>query len=409
MRPSPATARGRPRARPAAGRLAGSPPRFVIFAAVLAPLGGLVYFAAHGSGDVWPNLIANVLPYAMRTTVLLLTGVGVLTAAIGVGTAWLVTMFRFPGKRVFEWALLLPLAVPTYIVAYAYLDVMHPLGPVQTTLRAILGITGRAICGSRRYARWAAHLPARCGALPLCLSAGARALPDAIGGDARGCAHARRRPVARLFRVALPLARPAIAVGVSLALMEALNDIGASEFLGVWTLTVAIYTTWVVRMSVEGAAQIALVMLAVVFALLLVERWARRRQRFSAHAQRHHAPTPRQLSGAAGAGASLACSLPIFFGFLIPVSYLVYASWTRSSPGLPPELADGSANRDAGGHRHRSSRSRSGWSLPMRSALSKSPAAPDRAARHDRLRPAGHGARRRASGAARHLRQRSTR
>jgi iron(III) transport system permease protein len=110
----------------------------VVLALVILPLVGLIYFAARGSGDVWPNLVANVLPYAIRTTVLLLLGVSVLVAVIGVGTAWLVTMYRFPGRRIFEWALLLPLAVPTYIIAYAYLDVMHPIGPVQSTLRDLL-------------------------------------------------------------------------------------------------------------------------------------------------------------------------------------------------------------------------------------------------------------------------------
>ena len=144
----------------------------------------------------------------------------------------------------------------------------------------------------------------------------------------------------RVFlRVAIPLARPAIAVGVSLALMEALNDIGASEFLGVRTLTVAIYTTWTVRMSVEGAAQIALVMLAVVFALILFERWARRRQLYSGQARRHHTPTPQPLGGLAALGATLACLLPIFFGFLVPASYLVVASWRRYQvAGLPRAL-----------------------------------------------------------------------
>jgi iron(III) transport system permease protein len=143
------------------------------------------------------------------------------------------------------------------------------------------------------------------------------------------------------FRVAIPLARPAVVIGVSLALMEALNDIGASEFLGVRTLTVAIYTTWTVRMSVEGAAQIALVMLAVVFGLILLERWARRRQLYSVQARRHHTPTPQQLGGVAAAGATLACSLPIIFGFVIPASYLLYASWRRFLvAGMPQALPD---------------------------------------------------------------------
>jgi iron(III) transport system permease protein len=281
-----------------------------------------------------------VLPHAIRTTVLLLLGVGILTAAIGVGAAWLVTMFRFPGKRVLDWALLLPLAVPTYIVAYAYLDVMHPIGPVQTTLRELLGITRPRdlwfpeirslegcifLLGVVLYPY--VYLPVR--ALFLMQSAATLEVARTLGANRF-----------RVFlRVAVPLARPAIAVGVSLALMEALNDIGASEFLGIRTLTVAVYTTWVVRMSVEGAAQIALVMLAVVFALVLVERWARRRRIFSAQARRHHAAVPQPLAGAVALGASLACFLPILFGFLIPASYLVVASWKRFQvAGLPAAL-----------------------------------------------------------------------
>ncbi|MGD9740756.1 MAG: ABC transporter permease, partial [Bauldia sp.] len=111
-----------------------------IAALVLAPVFGLLWFAIRGSGDLWPHLIEFVIPTATRNTAVLLIGVGIAVTIIGVGTAWLVATFRFPGRRFFEWALLLPLAVPTYIVAYAYLDVMHPTGPVQTFIRDIFGI-----------------------------------------------------------------------------------------------------------------------------------------------------------------------------------------------------------------------------------------------------------------------------
>lgn len=312
----------------------------LIVALALMPIGGIVYFALRGSGDVWPNLIANVLPHALQTTVLLLLGVGTMVTVIGVGTAWLVTMFTFPAKRVLEWALLLPLAVPTYIIAYAYLDVLHPLGPVQTALRGLLGITRprdlwfpeiRSIHGCVFLLGMVlypyVYLPVR--AVFQMQSTATLEVARTLG--------ANRLRV--FWRVAIPLARPAIAVGVSLALMEALNDIGASEFLGVRTLTVAIYTTWTVRMSVEGAAQIALVMLAVVFALILFERWARRHQRFSAQARRHHTPTPQPLGGVQAFGATLACALPILFGFLVPASYLVVASWRRFEiAGMPRAL-----------------------------------------------------------------------
>jgi iron(III) transport system permease protein len=128
---------------------------------------------------------------------------------------------------------------------------------------------------------------------------------------------------ASFFRVALPLARPAIAVGVSLVMMEALNDLGASDILGVRTLTVSIYSTWVNSSSLEGAAQIALVMLAFVVALVLWERYARRRQRFNTQAQRSRRIAPQQLKGLAAFGATSACLLPICFGFLFPALYLL--------------------------------------------------------------------------------------
>jgi iron(III) transport system permease protein len=312
----------------------------LITALALLPLAGVVYFALRGSGDVWPNLIQNVLPEALRVTLLLLLGVGAMVAIIGVGTAWLVTMFVFPGRRIFEWALLLPLAVPTYIVAYAYLDVLHPIGPVQSTLRALLGIARPRdlwfpeirtlhgcifLLGVVLYPY--VYLPVR--ALFLMQSAATLEVARTLGANR----------IKVFFRVAVPLARPAIAIGVSLALMEALNDIGASEFLGVRTLTVAIYTTWTVRMSVEGAAEIALVMLAFVFALILFERWVRRNRRYSSHAKRLHTPVPQPLGPFAAAGATLACSAPIVFGFLVPGSYLVFSSWRRfQAAGLPSAL-----------------------------------------------------------------------
>ena len=111
-----------------------------IAALVLAPVVELVAIAAQGSGDLWPHLARYVLPQAVHDTALLLAGVGAITIVVGVGTAWLVATCRFPGRDLFDWALLLPLAVPTYIVAFAYLDVLHPLGPIQTAIRAFLSI-----------------------------------------------------------------------------------------------------------------------------------------------------------------------------------------------------------------------------------------------------------------------------
>lgn len=318
----------------------------IVVAGVLAPIGGLVYYASRGSGDLWPHLAGTILPAALWTTALLLGGVGLLVSVIGVGLAWLVAMYRFPGRRLFEAALLLPLAVPTYIVAYAYLDVLHPVGPVQSTLRAILGIASprdlwfpeiRSLPGAIVLLGFVlypyVYLPAR--ALFMMQSPSMVEVARSLGGT-------RSRV---FFRVALPLARPAVAVGASLALMEALNDIGASEFLGVRTLTVAIYTTWVTRSSIEGASQIALIMLAVVVALVSLERFGRRRQRFVSRAARARPAVPIPLTGAKGMLAAVAAAMPILIGFGIPASYLAHHAIRRwSEKGMPDALPSWIAN-----------------------------------------------------------------
>lgn len=291
---------------------------------VLAPVITLAVIATDESAGLWSQLIADVVPPAFQATAALLIGVGILVIAIGAGSAWLVTAFDFPGRRILDWALLLPLAVPTYIVAYAYLDIMHPIGPVQTVLRSILGLSSpgdlwfpeiRSIFGAIILFSLVlypyVYLSTR--ALFLMQAAGLVEVAETLG--------AKPRPV--FFRIALPLARPAIVVGTSLALMEALNDIGASEFLGVRTLTVSIYSTWINRSDLPGAAQIALLMLVIVVALILVERWARRRQRFTTTTQRSQIMVPRRLDGIAGWSALLLGALPITFGFLVPASYLV--------------------------------------------------------------------------------------
>src|SRR5690606_7002157 len=223
---------------------------------VLAPLLALAWTALQGGqAGLWPHIARYVLPSAALNTVLLLAGVGVLVVAIGTGAAWLVTAYDFPGRRALAWALLLPLAVPTYIVAFAYLDLLHPLGPVQGLLRELLGYAGprefrlpdiRGLAGCIVLLGFVlypyVYLTTR--AMFMTQAAGLLEAARTLGAS----------PVEVFRRVALPLARPAIAVGAALALMEALNDIGASEFLGVQTMTVAVYTTWVTRADLPGAA-----------------------------------------------------------------------------------------------------------------------------------------------------------
>lgn len=295
----------------------------VIAIAVLAPVITLGWHAISGTTDHWTHLMSFVLPAAMRNTLLLLLGVGVVVTFLGVGSAWLIAAYQFPTRRILSWALLLPLAVPTYIVAFAYLDILHPIGPVQTLIRELLGYTSprqmrlpdlRSLPGAIVLLGFVLYPYVYLSTRVMFSSQGASLLEAAriLGESSRST----------FFRVALPMARPAIAVGVSLALLETLNDIGASEFLGVQTLTVSVYTTWITRSDLAGAAQIALAMLSLVAVLILIERYGRRRQRY-AGTHRTRTLQPQVLHGPAAAVAVALGWFPILVGFVAPALYLL--------------------------------------------------------------------------------------
>jgi len=249
----------------------------VVVVLALTPLVALAFVAAQPSGDIWGHLVTTILPRAVAETGWLMLGVGVLTTAVGVPMAWLVVMYDFPGRRLFDWALLLPLAVPTYIAAYAVIEFADYTGPVQGAVRWLFGYTLR-----REY--WFPEVRSLGGAIVVMgfvlypyvyLSARAAFLMQSVCTlDAARTLGAG--PLRLFFRIGLPLARPGIVVGLTLALMECLNDIGAVQFFGVRTLTFSVYDIWLNRGSLAGAAQVAAAMLAVVFVLVVVERRARR-------------------------------------------------------------------------------------------------------------------------------------
>lgn len=300
---------------------------------VLAPVLTLAWLAFGSGVGHWGPLFAHVLPQAALNTALLLAGVGTLVLLIGTGCAWLVTAHDFPGRGVLNWALLLPLAMPTYIVAFAYLDLLHPIGPVQGAIRWMLGFDSprqfrlpdlRSMPGAIFVLGFVLYPYVYMTARAMFMTQPAHLLEAArtLGENRLGA----------FFRVALPLARPALAVGLSLALLETLNDIGASEFLGVNTLTVAVYTTWITRSDLAGAAQIACAMLFVVVALVWLERNGRQHQRFGS-AQRMRAVQPRRLHGSAAWAATATTALPVLIGFVAPALYLVWESGKRLHQG----------------------------------------------------------------------------
>ncbi|AOB31535.1 iron ABC transporter permease [Bordetella sp. H567] len=313
---------------------------------VCAPMAALGWQALGADAGHWSHLAQYVLPQAAANTGLLLLGVGALTAVLGTGSAWLVSAYEFRGRRVLSWALLLPLAVPTYIVAFAYLDLLHPIGPVQGAIRALLGYDSpRQFRLPELRSLPGAIFVLGCALYPyVYLTTRAMFMTQAANVlEAARTLGAGR--AAAFWRVALPLARPAIAVGLSLALLETLNDIGASEFLGVQTLTVSVYTTWVTRSDLASAAQIALTMLAIVVALLLVERHGRRRQRYAA-AQRMRPMQPVRLRGWRAALAAALGAVPVTLGFLAPALYLLWETQKRLHlvGGVSRQLAAAAGN-----------------------------------------------------------------
>ncbi|MFK0385101.1 ABC transporter permease [Agrobacterium sp. NPDC090273] len=298
--------------------------------ASMVPVLALVSQAIQGSEGLWAHLRSTVLMTALPETVVLLAGVGLLAGVVGTCSAWLVTAYDFPGRKMLEWALLLPLAMPTYIVAYAYLDILHPIGPVQGAVRWLLGYSSprefrlpdiRSMAGCIILLGFVLfpyiYIPVRA----MFLTQAGNLLEAArMLGVSRHAA---------FMKVAIPLARPAIAVGVSLALMEALNDIGASEFLGVRTLTVSVYTTWITKSDLPGAAQIALFMLFIVVGLVALERWARRKQRYASSAQKNRELEPVRLYGLKALAALGLGMVPVVIGFIAPATYLVVEAWKR--------------------------------------------------------------------------------
>jgi len=305
-------------------------PVMLVAAIVLGPIIALFAVALSGQDNIWPHLLATVLPRALVETVLLMTGVGLLTISIGASSAWLVTMYRFPGRKVFVWLTLIPLAMPTYLTAFSYTEIWDYSGFMQTALRSVFGWQT-----AQDY--WFPEIRSLGGAIFVMsfvlypyvyLTARASFIGQSI------CALEVARTLGRshwgmFWNVGLPLARPALAAGATLALMETLNDIGAVEHFGVNTLTFSVYNTWLERGSLPGAAQIASIMLIFVVLLLWVERVSRRRQRFYQTTGRYQNITATRLKGFYALAATIACALPILLGFVMPASILIKAAFAN--------------------------------------------------------------------------------
>ena len=291
----------------------------LIAAIVIAPLLAILWLAFFPAENIWPHLFATILPRHTWNTILLMMGNGLAVFVIGTTTAWLVSACDFPGRRVFEWALLLPLAAPAYIVAFVYTDIFEFAGPVQGLLRDIFGWQTK-----RDY--WFPEIRSLGGAIfvmsfvlypyvYLLARASFMEQSESIREASRILGRGRWQT---FFSVSLPLARPAIVVGVTLALMETLADFGTVDFFAVNTLTRSVFDVWLHMGNAGGAAQIAVAMLAFVVVLIYFERLGRRGRRFHNTSARYVTPRRMTLGNTMRWVAFTLCLIPIAIGFLIP-------------------------------------------------------------------------------------------
>ncbi|MGB3406597.1 MAG: iron ABC transporter permease [Jannaschia sp.] len=311
----------------------------LIAAVVLVPIVAVFWLAIFPTENIWPHLWATTLPRYLSNTLMLMAGTGLLAAVVGTGTAWLVAMHDFPGRRWIASALLLPLAIPAYVGAYALVDFLEYAGPVQTGLRAAFGWAS-----SRDY--WfpdIRSLPAAIIVIGMSLYPYVYLLARAAFSEQSGAGFEVARalgsgPVQRFLRVGLPLARPAIAAGVAVVMMEAVNDFGVVDFFGVQTLTTGIFSVWLSGGNAGGAAQIACVVLVLVAGLVAIERASRRRRRFWQAARSQRPVTRMPLSGWRAVTAALACLLPVALGFVFPVTVMGWHAIVAADGWLAPGL-----------------------------------------------------------------------
>ena len=276
------------------------------------------------AGDVWRHLSETVLSRYILNSAWLLLGVAIGTLVIGVGTAWLVTMYRFPARRSFEWLLLLPFAMPAYVLAYTYTGLFEFAGPVQAVLRDLFG-------WSTRQDYWFPEVRSLGGAIwmmTFVLYPYVYLLSRAAFLEQSVCVLEVSRTLGRtrlktFYSVALPLARPGIVVGLSFALIETLNDFGTVQYFAVDTFTTGIFRTWIGLNEPIAAAQLAAVLMLFVLAVLVLERLSRGKAKVHATSTRHQALPRYVLSRPMAWMAAFSCFLPVFFGFLLPGTALV--------------------------------------------------------------------------------------
>ena len=287
----------------------------------LAPVAAVFYAASGDSAGLWAHLFETVLPRYVANTLVLMVGVGAVSLVFGISTAWVVFRYDFPARRYLEWMLLLPAAVPAYLVAYTYTDFLEYAGPVQGALRNLFGWHS-----ARDY--WFPEIRSMEGAIVVM---GAALYPyvylmvrtaftlTPMSVYETGMVAGRNL----FWSVALPLARPAIVAGLALVLMETVSDFGTVEYFAIETLTLGIFNVWLGMNSLPAASQIAVVAFLFIIALLVLEVAARSARKYVDTTRRSLPLVAKKLSGRAAIACIAVCLLPVTIGFIIPVGVLL--------------------------------------------------------------------------------------
>lgn len=296
------------------------------------PIASVLWSAFFPRENIWPHLLATTLPRYLSNSLILMAGVGLVSAAVGSVTAWLITMYRFPMARSLEWALLLPLAVPAYVGAYAMVDFLEFAGPVQIALRELFGWSS-----ARDY--YFPEIRSR-GMAIVVLSAGlypyVYLMTRAALREQSACSYEVARalgagPFRRFFRLGLPLSRPAIFAGTAIVMMETVSDFGVVEFFAVQTLTTGIFSVWLESYNAGGAAQISTLVLVLVLVLVSLERISRARSRYYGLSRKTRPFSKVALTGWQGMAAALFCLVPVSIGFVLPVSIMAWHALGQTS------------------------------------------------------------------------------
>ncbi len=308
---------------------------FAVALLLALPIFVIVGFVFSGSVDLFQHLYETVLVDYVSNSLLLMLGVGVGVLLLGIPTAWLTSVCDFPGRKLFSWALLLPLAVPAYIIAYTYTGLLDYAGPVQSAIRSMTGL------GYGEY--WFFEIRSLTGAMimlalvlyPYVYLLSRAAFLEQSSSTLEVCRTLGYNQWQGLFKLALPLARPAIIAGLTLALMETLADYGTVQYFGVSTFTTGIFRTFYGFGDSAAAAQLAAFLLGFVALLVLVEKYSRRKARYHSSAEYKAKAKLIELRGAKALLAFVICFVPVLLGFLIPALLLAYWSFTQA------DLSDG--------------------------------------------------------------------